>query len=262
MENIEETGSTLQIINEELDAGLVLYESYGQTDRRSVHRNRNSCYWKSVSFIPRKLEELYRVGGVKFLDEVKKKNQYRNFYSNKMYSVRSITNRKMMKLILAHIARYVRETVSEICYFNQWIILFRLDSSDSNSFWKFRKLIPKRERFYADPFIIFEKNNYYIYFEDFVLAKNKSHISMVKLDNEGNVSEPVKILERSYSLSYPFIFEVNGDHFMIPETRDNNTIDLYKCHRFPSDWIFVKNIMNDIEAVDTTIIFHQKKWWS
>ena len=49
-ENKDITGSTLQILSKDLDAGKILYQSFSSTNRTSVNRNRNNCYWKSLSF--------------------------------------------------------------------------------------------------------------------------------------------------------------------------------------------------------------------
>jgi hypothetical protein len=48
---------------------------------------------------------------------------------------------------------------------------------------------------------------------------------------------------------------------MIPETGGNRTIDLYKCTEFPGKWVFVKNIMDNFNAVDSTLFYHNNKWW-
>ncbi len=41
---------------------------------------------------------------------------------------------------------------------------------------------------------------------------NKGHISVIRMDEQGVYSEPVKVLERPYHLSYPFVFEWEGVH--------------------------------------------------
>ena len=48
---------------------------------------------------------------------------------------------------------------------------------------------------------------------------------------------------------------------MIPETHSNHTIDLYECVNFPFTWKFSKNLMKNIDAVDTTLFYHKDKWW-
>ena len=48
---------------------------------------------------------------------------------------------------------------------------------------------------------------------------------------------------------------------MIPESHSNRTIELYKCMEFPKKWKFEKNIMEGIEAVDSTLFFYKNTYW-
>ena len=59
--------------------------------------------------------------------------------------------------------------------------------------------------------------------------------------------------------SYPNIFTVNGEWFMIPETVDRKSIELYKAKVFPYTWEKVATILNGINAVDTTVFFMNEK---
>ena len=261
MENWGVTGSILQILTEDLDKGRVLYRSFSQTDERSIHRNRNNLYWKSLSFLPRKLEELYNVGDVEFFNKVDEQNKYRRFCSNGFYSSKNLTNWKMSKIITVHLLRFIKDKIANLFYFNQWILLFSIRKGLSTSLWRFKKIIPSKDRFFADPFIIQEENKYYIFFEEFIYKTNKGHISVIKMDEKGNYEKPVKVIDKSYHLSYPFIFRYLDDYFIIPESRPNKTIELYKCLEFPFRWEFQMNLMKEIEAVDTTLFYHQNKWW-
>ena len=81
------------------------------------------------------------------------------------------------------------------------------------------------------------------------------------MDTKGNYEQPVTVLNRPFHLSYPFVFEWHDGLYMMPETNDNKTIELYKCVEFPYGWEFEKNIMEDVNAVDATLFQHQDKWW-
>lgn len=261
MEHWDVTGSILQILTDDLDAGRILYRSFSQTDKRSIHRNRNNYYWKSLSFIPRKIEELYNVGDMKFANKVDEQNKYPSFYSNRLLSSKNLNNMRMLKLITAHLFRYIIEYFVNKIYINQWILLFSIRKELSTSFWRFKKLIPPRNRFFADPFIIKKENKYYIFIEEFIYRFNKGNISVIEMDEKGNYEKPVKVIDKSYHLSYPFIFKNKNDYFLVPESRSNKTIELYKCVEFPFKWEFQMNLMKNIEAVDGTLFHYQNKWW-
>ena len=253
------TGSTLQILTEELDNGLVLYKSYSATDYLSVNRSRNHCYWKGTSFIPRKLEELYRIGREKFTQEIKERNQHFTSYSNKCYQLPK--NGEFLKLLFKHFAKCAGIKLYDLFFFNQWILLFDLRAEISTTFWRFKKIVPPKDRFWADPHVIHKDSQYYVFIEEFPYHANKGHISLLIMDRTGNYTKPVKILEQPYHLSNPFVFEWQGDHYMIPESSSNRTIEVYKCVSFPYQWKFYKKLMQDITAVDPILYYDQQKWW-
>jgi hypothetical protein len=48
---------------------------------------------------------------------------------------------------------------------------------------------------------------------------------------------------------------------MIPETSKNRTIELYQCSRFPDSWVLSEVLMEQVRAVDTTLLHHNGRWW-
>ena len=57
---------------------------------------------------------------------------------------------------------------------------------------EFKKIIPPKDRFYADPFLI-EFDNYYIFIEELMYNTKKGHISVIKMDDQGNYDRPKKL---------------------------------------------------------------------
>jgi hypothetical protein len=72
-------------------------------------------------------------------------------------------------------------------------------------------------------------------------------------------------LEKDYHLSFPHIFSLyqNGQKiwYMIPESHENRTIDLYRAVTFPHEWKHEMTLMDDVEAVDSAVFFYNGKWW-
>jgi hypothetical protein len=62
-------------------------------------------------------------------------------------------------------------------------------------------------------------------------------------------------------LSYPFIFRWNDDLYMIPESLDNRSVEVYRCEEFPYTWTFQGKLLDDICAVDATLLEHDGRWW-
>lgn len=260
-ENNPLTGSVLQILSEDLDNGLVIYRSYSATNRISLNLSRNNYYWKSLEFVPRKLKELYEDGEEAFFRRARQLNPAPYFYTRKLYSPRHATTIPMFGLLFKHLMNYVKDMVNDRFYAEQWFLLFSLDPGLSHSLSRFKKIIPPADRFWADPHIVQRNGKYYLFIEEFLYRTKMGHIALLEIDEKGNYGTPTPVLERPYHLSYPFVFEHDGAYYMIPESRSNGTIELYRCTSFPGKWEFVKNIMTGVSAVDTTLFHYGNTWW-
>jgi hypothetical protein len=257
----DEVGVVLQILTEDLDGGTILYESRYKTDNLFIYRNKNNYYLKLKEILPRKLKELHSLGEEQFVINYKKRNSKPLFYYNKLfkYPKNSETFIGLVKLYWSAFKKVIKRNF----YFEQWIILFKLEKTNkiSQSFYKFKRLLPPKDRFWADPFIIKRDNIYCIFIEELLYSEDKGKISVIEMDEKGNYTEPVVVLEKDYHLSYPFLIEDKSTLYMIPETKENNTIELYKCTEFPLKWELDKVLFNDIKAVDNTIFKHNNKFW-
>jgi hypothetical protein len=131
----------------------------------------------------------------------------------------------------------------------------------STSFWRFQKILPPKDRFWADPFVIYKEDTYYIFIEEYMYKPKKGHIAVIEMNSKGEYTSSKPVLKRPYHLSYPFIMEWRGDLYMIPETMENRTIEVYRCLEFPHRWEFHKTIMKDLAAADATLFYHRAKWW-
>ena len=143
----------------------------------------------------------------------------------------------------------------------QWFLMYDLHDQISTSFWRFKKIIPPRDRFWADPHVFFKDDTYYIFIEEYIYEKKKAHISLIEMQQSGKYSSPVKILEEPFHLSYPHVFDHNGTLYMIPETQQANSINLYECTDFPNMWKHQATLLDSVDAVDSTILFYKNKWW-
>ena len=64
----------------------------------------------------------------------------------------------MFRLVINHLLSFLKEKCGMLIYFNQWILLFSIKKGLSTSLWRFKKIIPPKDRFFADPFIIQKEN--------------------------------------------------------------------------------------------------------
>ena len=158
--------------------------------------------------------------------------------------------------------RRLDKTLSSFFYIDQWVIMTaRGGSFDSLQWSAFHPIVPEKDRYWADPFVIVRAERYYVFIEEKIYATGLGRIACLTLDREGQLLSNQVVLERPYHLSYPFIFEQGGELFMIPESASNHSIELYRCARFPDHWEFVKTLMKEIYGVDATLLEHKNKYW-
>ena len=253
------TGTVLQILTEDLDDGLVLCRSFSATDPVSVARNRNALYWKSLAFIPRQLEALHRVGAEDYITAVGRDNPALSTYSHRLYT--APRNRELVRPLLRLAKRVASRQIMSRLTTQQWILLYDRREQPSSALWRFKPLVPPKGRFWADPHIVYRDGRHYIFIEELTYARGRGHIAVMTVDSGGAISDPRPVLTQPYHLSYPFVFEKDGEYYMVPESSENRTIDLYHCVDFPDRWELHRTLMADVVAVDTTLHQHNGRWW-
>ena len=258
-----EVGSMLQKLEEDLDNGLVLYRSTGPVFPYSLENTRNRLYWKSSVYLPRVLKELKTYPDT-FYERVAARQGPVNFYSNRLY--KEPTPFQLLGLAVKRTFVKIRTTIRRRLNLEQWILLFQLrtdkhDQGPSTTALRYTEILPPEDRLWADPHVVARDDKFYIYLEELPYSTMKGHISVMEIDSEGNWSEPVTVLEKPYHLSYPFILEEDGELWMIPESKNNMTVDLYRCSDFPLEWEHHTTLIKDQGLVDSTLYFHDGRWW-
>lgn len=259
MESWPETGTVLQILTEDLDGGVILYQSWSMTNHRSVTLNNNARYWTSASFLPRMLERLGTQGEERFFAEVARKNAFPAFYSDRLYTKPG--NAKLAALLFAKLVQKLRRRLNAKIWLNQWCLLFDRREDISTSLRRFRPIVPPRDRFWADPNVLYRDGAYHVFLEEFLYDRNKGHIAVMTIDEEGRHDAPVKIIEEPHHLSYPFVFSCNDSLYMVAEACASKAVPLYRCVEFPRKWIFERNLLENVEAVDPTVFCHGGTWY-
>lgn len=256
------TGSILQVLTEDLDGGKVLYRSWSATNPYSIHRNLNTFYWKTLSFIPRRLNELKQMGVDGFLKKYEKAEAEPFIYKDRLYT--KPNNKTAIKLLLKLGIKIISRGVWRLHSMEQWMLLYHVGKADvlPSALFRFKHLVPPRDRFWADPCVYHYQGKQVIFIEECEYSNNKGYLSVIEFDEDNKpLLPPLKIIEKPYHLSFPFVIEDNNELYMIPESQENRSIELYQCQHFPDKWEFVMNLMEDINAVDTVIWKHKGKYW-
>ena len=240
---------------------VLLNKTSYSTDLLSLNRNRNLFYWKASSIIITQIEDILNSGELLFCEKINRLNDYPNFKYKMVWQIPSSWQILLDASRLLYLKLKNKYELNLNLY--QWILLFKIAKTEeiSTNLSKFQKIIPPHDRFWADPHLLKRENTYYIFFEELIYKENKGYICLIEMDENGNYSEPVKVLEKDYHLSYPYLIEENNELFMIPESKQNNTIELYRCTQFPLKWNLKKVLMKNIKATDTSILYQDNKYW-
>lgn len=158
-------------------------------------------------------------------------------------------------------ARLVRRAAQKALAVEQWFIAFSFAAAVDPGLRGFTRLMPPPDRDWADPFALERNGRYFVFFEEVPFASRKGHISVVEVDRAGRASAPVRVLERDYHLSYPFLFEDGGSLYMIPESAANATVELWRCVDFPTRWRHEANLLKGARCVDATLHRSGGRWW-
>jgi hypothetical protein len=115
--------------------------------------------------------------------------------------------------------------------------------------------------FRADPFGLWRDGLLHIFAEAFDYRKRVGHIDLLIYDRDLRLLECRTVLKTPWHLSYPFVFEADGEVWMLPEAFKSGTLTLYRAVPFPFQWEPVCDIPLDGPAIDATPLFYRGKWW-
>lgn len=108
--------------------------------------------------------------------------------------------------------------------------------------------MPKDE-FWADPFLFTHKDTDYVFFENYSYRTKRGKISCGRLDGEELV-DINDVLDLEYHLSFPHIFEERGEIYLMPESSENQRLEIYKASDFPLRWELVTTAFEGERVAD------------
>jgi hypothetical protein len=256
------TGAALKVLGERPDLDRTIEGCLGYTEKKSVRRNRSNNAWRSSRFVMRCLERIQELGP----GAIAASSSSGSDVPNRPISSGIPGNRQMSLLLAGHLTRHLKSVFDEKLYLWQWSVAFKLASQTEEigiSKEGLSVLQPPRDRFWADPFVLKQQEKYFIFVEELFYSSPKGHISVLEINpsNKMSVTNSTKVLEEKYHLSYPFVFCYRGAIYMLPETSENRTIQIYRAVNFPYKWELHAVLMEDVSAVDTTLAEGQYGWW-
>lgn len=135
-----------------------------------------------------------------------------------------------------------------------WQMAFRVNDNH----WPFnyeKEFIPlpnDNKFWYADPLLFEDNGKVYLFCEAFNKKEQKGELALLEwLDGEW--SSPKVIIANNYHMSYPNVFKYDGRYYMIPESAECGSLELYVAHEFPYGWKKECNIIEKANLADPTV---------
>lgn len=255
------SGVALQAVTAEAREPLVLARSLFATEETiSVSRNRLIPYWGSAGLILEKLHELHEFGWDYVVDKSErieyrgKRKQYDVASNSEMVSwlapviFKKAVNYPFRKPVVQHWRIGIRRSTAP---------LFEPESDCSG----FRWIDPPKGHAWADPFLFEHEGKVRIFFEDYSYATKRGSIACAEIAADESWGPPIPCLEDpNCHYSYPHIFRDGAEIFMIPESYESNSVDLYRCTKFPNQWRREMTLLQG-RFVDTTVWQSEGLWW-
>ncbi|RXK88721.1 hypothetical protein EST62_02395 [Chlorobaculum sp. 24CR] len=120
-------------------------------------------------------------------------------------------------------------------------------------------------RFVADPFMIERDGAFHLFFELLNTKRKMGEIGHAVSDDLKTWRYSHVVLRERFHLSYPYVFEHDGEMYMIPECAKSKSIRLYKAASFPDDWRPIVTLLHGdkrkVPLLDPSIVFHDGHWY-
>ena len=253
------SGTTLRLTNETAPEGELLFRAYSRTHPYSLLMNRNEVYWKAAAIFTAQVRILRdRPMGARTAVASEPTGEARIYTTPSLWQLSKFMVRALRQLLL----RQFRSRLFHEC----WVLAFadRVPGEDRlpGERERFRTIKPPAGRFYADPWAVSYKGKEYIFFEDYEFDAFRGQIGCLELNpTSGEVAAINTVIKEEFHMSYPCVFEADGNFFMIPETAEDKSIRLYRAEVFPWKWKLDSMLMENVSAVDSTLHWHDGRFW-
>jgi hypothetical protein len=124
-----------------------------------------------------------------------------------------------------------------------------------------RRLRPPPGWFWADPFPWRQDGRDWVMIDALDYRSGRGEIQALELDESLGVHRVHPVMRVGHHLSYPFVFRWEDDTWMVVESSAAQRTTLYRCTRFPDQWVPEGDLLPGCRIVDTTLCEHEGRWW-
>ncbi|UAK23005.1 glucosamine inositolphosphorylceramide transferase family protein [Sphingomonas nostoxanthinifaciens] len=116
-------------------------------------------------------------------------------------------------------------------------------------------------RFLADPFGLWRDGLLHVFVETYDYRVRIGAIEVLSYDADFTLRDRALCLAEPWHLSYPQVFEAEGETWMLPEAHRSGGLTFYRAVDFPRRWEASHRVELDHVPVDATPLWHDGLWW-
>ncbi len=115
-------------------------------------------------------------------------------------------------------------------------------------------------QYVADPFAFKRRGRWYLFFE--VLSEHSGHGEIGLAESSDGYRWEYRgiVLDEPFHLSFPYVFEWNGDVYLVPESAARGEVRLYRALSFPDRWRHVATLLRG-RLADSAVFRKAGRWW-
>lgn len=114
------------------------------------------------------------------------------------------------------------------------------------------------QRWCADPFLADYGEKTYLFYE--AVENDLGRIEVAEVHDDCTLSDPKVVFSGETHFSYPYVFQIGSQWYMIPETSALGEVCLYCAEEFPYRWK-KERVLLDYGGVDTTVFQKDDQWY-
>lgn len=119
-----------------------------------------------------------------------------------------------------------------------------------------------RAAFVADPFAMRVGDVWNLYFEVMNQDTGKGEIGLATSVDLRSWEYGGLVLVEPFHLSYPAVYFVDGEYWMVPESWESGQVRLYRATDFPRGWKLDTVLVDGVSGTDPTLYRHDDGSWS
>lgn len=112
----------------------------------------------------------------------------------------------------------------------------------------------------ADPCLFEHSGTTYLFVER-VRPGKPGAIAVARIGPDGRTEAMQNVLVERHHLSYPSVFEDEGDVYLLPESTAARNVRLFRAADFPVRWTQAATLLDDIVAFDPTLHHSDGGYW-